>query len=146
MTVPKPKTWCLGSQFWCDNPHKSDYRANYGILLDMVGAKDAFFAKEGNFSMKYASHVVEKVWNNGKALGHGNHFVFQTTYHVGEDDHKYVNELMNIPSIDIIQYEPATRSFGKHWHTHDDNINIIDKSTIGAVGETVLATVLMEGK
>jgi hypothetical protein len=146
MTTPKPKTWCLGSQYWCANPHKSDYFANYGILLDMVGAENAFFTKEGNFSIPYAPHVVDKVWNNAKALGHGNQFVFQTTYHVGEDDHKYINELMNIPSIDIIQYDPATRSFGKHWHTHEDNMSVINKTTLKAVGETVLATVLKEGK
>lgn len=146
MIDSKPATWCLGSQYWGNNPHKPNYSARYGILLDMVGAKGAFFTKEGNFSMRYAPEVVNKVWNHAKSLGHGNHFVFQVTNHVGEDDHVYVNKLMNIPSIDIIQFDPNTGSFGKHWHTHDDNMEIIDKETIGAVGETVLATVLNEAK
>ena len=146
MLAPKPNTWCLGSQYWGANPHKTNYRARYGILLDMVGAKDAFFTKEANFSMYYAPDIVDMVWKNAKALGHGNHFVFQQTNHVGEDDHVYVNKLMKIPSIDIIQYDPKTQGFGKHWHTHDDNMDIIDKETISAVGETVLATVLNEIK
>ena len=47
-------TWCLGSRFWGKNPHKPGYKAEFGILLDMVGAKDAVFYKE-YISMKYAA-------------------------------------------------------------------------------------------
>lgn len=139
------KTWCLGSQYWAKNPHKANYTANYGILLDMVGAKNAFFTKEA-ISRYYASHVVEKVWNHAKLLGHGKYFVFQESSHVGEDDHLYVNTIAKIPSIDIIQYDPKTRAFGEHWHTHDDNMSIIDKETLGAVGETILATIYGDAK
>ena len=39
-------SWCLGSQYWSKNPHKKNYFAKYGILLDMVGAKDAVFTFE----------------------------------------------------------------------------------------------------
>ncbi|MBN2236984.1 MAG: M28 family peptidase, partial [Bacteroidales bacterium] len=39
-------TWALGSQYWAMNPHKADYRARYGVLLDMVGAKNAVFRME----------------------------------------------------------------------------------------------------
>lgn len=143
MTQRKAKTWCLGSQYWGKNPHIPNYTARYGILLDMVGATNAIFTKEG-ISMYFAPDIVEKVWNNALQLGHNKHFVFQETNHVGEDDHLYVNQLRNIPSIDIIQYDPQTRAFGKHWHTHDDNMNIIDKTTLKAVGETVLYTLLNE--
>lgn len=136
-------SWCLGSQYWSKNPHRENYRANYGILLDMVGAKDAYFTKEA-ISMYFAPHIVEKVWNTASALGHSNHFVYQETTHVGEDDHLYVNKIAKIPSIDIIQYDPQTRAFAPHWHTHDDNMEVIDKNTLRAVGETVLATVLQE--
>ncbi len=145
MQARQEKTWCLGSQYWGKNPHQADYTANYGILLDMVGAKNAFFTKEA-ISRYYAPQIVEKVWTIGKNLGHGKYFVFQETSHVGEDDHLYVNTLRNIPSIDIIQYDPKTRAFGAHWHTHDDNMSVIDKQTLQAVGETVLATIYSESK
>jgi len=141
----KSGTWCLGSQYWGNNPHRPNYSANYGILLDMVGAKDAYFTKE-RISMAYAPQIVEKVWAIASALGHQNHFVFNETMHVGEDDHYYVNKLTGIPSIDIIQYDPQTKAFAPHWHTHDDNMEVIDKNTLAAVGETVLATVLQEAK
>ncbi len=143
MTQRKPKTWCLGSQYWGKKPHVPDYTARFGILLDMVGAKDAYFTKEG-ISRYFAADIVNKVWSNAQMLGHGHHFVFQETNHVGEDDHLYVNQLRQIPSIDIIQFDPQTQAFGRHWHTHDDNMNIIDKNTLKAVGETVLYTVLQE--
>ena len=135
--------YCLGSQYWAKNMHKIGYSANFGILLDMVGAKDAIFAKEYN-SMVYASAYVHHVWNIADDLNHGKYFDDQTTRHVGIDDHVYVNTLAKIPSIDIIQFDPETRSFAPHWHTHDDNMDIIDTQTLVAVGETVLATVLME--
>ena len=58
------------------------------------------------------------------------------------DDHKYINELTNIPCIDIIDHDATTPSeFGKYWHTHDDNIELIDKKTLQAVGQTVLQSV-----
>ena len=47
-----PETWCLGSQFWSKFPHKKNYVARFGILLDMVGPKDAVFAETGQTSKK----------------------------------------------------------------------------------------------
>ena len=135
--------YCLGSQYWAKNMHKIGYSANFGILLDMVGGKDAVFAKEYN-SMVYASAYVHHAWNVADDLNHGKYFLSQTTRHVGVDDHVYVNQIAKIPSIDIIQFDPETRSFAPHWHTHADDMDVIDKSTLTAVGETVLATVLME--
>ncbi|MEQ9414418.1 MAG: M28 family peptidase, partial [Cyclobacteriaceae bacterium] len=35
--------WCMGSQYWSRNKHKSNYSAYYGVLLDMVGAKKSQF-------------------------------------------------------------------------------------------------------
>ena len=138
-------TWALGSQYWAKTPHKMGYSANYGILLDMVGAKDAVFTKESH-SMFYAKAYMEYVWNIAKDLGHDNHFVSRVTNFVGVDDHIPVNETAKIPSIDIIQFDNKNQGFGDYWHTHDDNMDVIDKETLQAVGETVLAAVMMEGK
>ena len=62
------KDWCLGSQFWAANPHRPGYRARFGILLDMVGARDAVFHQEGT-SLRLAPHVVRKVWKRASELG-----------------------------------------------------------------------------
>jgi Zn-dependent M28 family amino/carboxypeptidase len=136
-------TWCLGSQYWAKNLHKQDYKADFGILLDMVGSTNAYFTKE-SISMKYAPEIMNKVWRYGKQLGYGKHFIDTETFFVGTDDHQYVNEIANIPSIDIIHYERGTGNFHPTWHTHNDNMDVIDKTTITAVGEVLLYTIFNE--
>ncbi len=140
-----PNDWCLGSQYWGKNPPIPNYRPKYGILLDMVGGKNAQFPKEYH-SMLYASHIVEKVWSTAKLIGYGN-FFFESrsnNYPGVIDDHYYVNELANIPSIDIIDCNPNTGKFGEYHHTHADNMGIIDKNTLKAVGQTVMEVVYQE--
>lgn len=143
MTETDTDTWCLGSQYWGKNPHKKGYTADYGILLDMVGSSNAYFTKE-SISMKYAPEIVQKVWNNAKKLGYGDYFVDKETFFVGTDDHKYVNEYAKIPSIDIIHYDRASGNFHPTWHTHGDNIDVINTTTLGVVGETLLYTIYSE--
>ncbi|MCB0769301.1 MAG: M28 family peptidase [Flavobacteriales bacterium] len=136
-------TWCLGSRYFVKNPHVPNYTARFGILLDMVGARDAKFYQEA-LSMQFAPAVVRKVWKTASAIGHGDRFVQETKYFVGIDDHVPVNTVLRIPSIDIIQYDPATQAFGPYWHTHDDNMDVIDPATLKAVGQTVLEVVWKE--
>lgn len=133
--------WALGSQYWSKNPHQAGYTAYYGILLDMVGGKNARFYREGN-SMKYAKNIVQKVWRNAHNLGHGDFFQMRDA---GEiiDDHLFVNENANIPMIDILDFSPDY-GFGRYHHTHDDSMDIIDRRTLQAVGETVLFTIYQE--
>ncbi|MCC5946410.1 MAG: M28 family peptidase [Bernardetiaceae bacterium] len=136
-------SYCLGSQYWGDNKHKPKYAAFYGILLDMVGARDAKFAKEG-FSMQNAPLVVNKVWETAQKIGYGEFFINQTSPPI-IDDHYYINKKTKIPFIDIIEYEPSNDNyFGSYWHTHDDNMDIIDKRTLKAVGQTVLQVIYNE--
>jgi Zn-dependent M28 family amino/carboxypeptidase len=136
-------TWCLGSQYWARNNPIPNYYAKYGILLDMVGAKDAVFPKEMN-SMNYAPGVVNKVWATAAKLGYSNYFIPKREFRGITDDHLYVNMIAGIPSIDIIHYRPDVNDFGSFHHTHDDNMDIIDKTTLKAVGETVLTVIYSE--
>lgn len=135
-----PDSYCLGSQHWSRNPHVKGYRADFGILLDMVGAPNATFTKEGT-SMAYAPSYMNYVWDIANEIGHSGYFTQNQTGSL-IDDHKYVNEIIKIPMIDIIHRTPSTMSgFGSYWHTHDDNMSMIDKSTLRAVGETVTHTI-----
>ena len=136
-------SWCLGSQYWSKNPHKANYFARYGVLLDMVGAKDATFRHE-QFSLYFGKNILQKVWRKASRLGFGNHFVFENANQI-LDDHYYVNTIMGIPTIDIIEYDPATESnFNQHWHTHKDDMDNIDKNTLNAVGQTLLEVIYNE--
>ncbi|WP_198145062.1 M28 family peptidase [Microscilla marina] len=131
----KADTWCLGSQYWAKNNPGSYY---YGILLDMVGAKGAKMYKEG-FSVRTAGETVNEVWAIAAKLGYGNVFIPKNAPEI-VDDHTYVNKHTNIPMIDIIEFDPTneTAYFAKYHHTHADNMSIIDKNTLEAVGQTVL--------
>lgn len=137
MMQDKSDTWCLGSQYWSRNQHVKNYQAKYGILLDMVGAQDAVFPKEGH-SMYYASHVVERVWRTAARLGYSKYFINNRDYRGLIDDHYYINKIAGIPSIDIIHYNIHTSDFGTFHHTHKDNMSLIDKEPLKAVGHTVL--------
>ncbi len=136
----KENTWCLGAQFWAKNPHVKGYKADFGILLDMVGAKNASFFKEAT-SMRYAPQIVEEVWSTARDLGYGKFFINAEGGAI-TDDHQYVILGRNIPCIDIIYTDPESdNGFGPHWHTQNDTMDNIDRETLKAVGQTVLQVV-----
>ena len=134
-------SYSLGTQYWANNPHAANYKANYGICLDMVGAKNAQFLMEG-FSRQYADDKLRNIWDIANRLGYGQYFMYQNGGAI-TDDHVVVNEMANIPCVDIINLQDGG-GFGPYWHTHDDNIDVIDKRTLHAVGQTVLQVLYEE--
>lgn len=138
-----PHTWCLGSQYWSANPHQPGYKASYGILLDMVGAPGATFYRE-QISEYYAMDIVNKLWSAAHQLGHQRYFINQPGGSI-TDDHLYVNRLAGIPSANIIHYDPhSEKGFGHYWHTVNDTMENIDRSTLHAVGTTLLWVIYNE--
>jgi len=135
--------WCLGSKYWSNNKHKSSYSAQYGILLDMVGAKNPTFGKDA-VSRKYAATQVEKLWTLARRMGYSDMFVNKNMSGL-TDDHVYVNEIAKIPMLDIINRTESTESsFQKCWHTHCDDISVIDKRSLKVVGQVVTAAIYKE--
>lgn len=135
-------SWALGSLDWSKNPHKSGYKAKFGILLDMVGAKNAVFPKEG-ISVFYANDVVNKIWNTADKLGYGNYFIQEESAEM-TDDHVAINKIAGIPTVDILHYNVRTNEFFEHHHTSTDDISTIDKNTLKAVGQTLLEVIYSE--
>lgn len=133
--------WCLGSQHWSKNKHQSNYSAYYGILVDLVGAKNARFFREGH-SRQFASGILKKVWTNAARIGHGDFFVNKDAPEI-LDDHYFVNQYGGIPMIDILEFSPDY-GFGLYHHTHSDAMDLIDVRTLRVVGETVLFTIYQE--
>jgi hypothetical protein len=142
--IHKDEYWCLGSQYWARYPHVQGYNARFGILLDMVGGKNTTFCKE-RYSEELAKGVNAKVWNKAKEWGYKHYFVNEKGSQI-TDDHFFINHIAHIPCIDIVPYEQENNLsvFGSSWHTLDDNMEIIDKSTLKAVGQTVLAVIYNE--
>ncbi|MCX6352451.1 MAG: M28 family peptidase [Bacteroidetes bacterium] len=143
--VRDDNTFCLGTQHWANTYPKDGNKPKFGILLDMVGARNSRFLMEGK-SMQFAKAVVENVWQQANNLGYGNLFISQPTAGI-TDDHIHINETAKIPTIDIVDYDALRpKGFADYWHTTADNMSIIDKATLKAVGETLLGVVYGEGK
>lgn len=130
-------SWCLGSQYWAKN--KGNYSAYYGILLDMVGGKNAQFPYEG-ISRQMAKKILTKVWTQASEIGYSRYFIPRKEGAI-TDDHYYVNTIAKIPMIDILHWEPNAGYFGDWHHSRKDNMKIIDKNTLKAVGQTLLHVV-----
>ena len=103
----------------------------------MVGGKDPEFRYEAT-SERVAKDVNRKVWKAAKNLGFGRFFVPKDGGEV-TDDHTFINRYGNVPTIDIIPY-----GFFEHWHTVKDDMDAIDKTTLQAVGQTVMQVIYNE--
>lgn len=138
----KGDSWCLGSQYWAKHIVPAGYKAEYGILFDMVGAKDGHFTREG-LSLKNARSAVDKIWNTAAKIGYSDYFLFTDTSEI-LDDHKYTNDA-GVPTVDIYDH-PAygTDYFKPYHHTVADNMSVIDRKTLKAVGQTVLQVLYNE--
>ncbi len=132
-------TWCLGSQLWATNyVQRSNPQYRFGIVLDMVGAPDASFPRE-MYSTQYAGNYQQQIWSAAQKLGYGSMFNNQQSYPI-TDDHYYVNYIAGIPCVDIIHYDIRNATGFPHWwHTRNDNMDNISKSTLQAVGEVVMS-------
>jgi len=107
----------------------------------MVGAKNAEFGWEA-YSKQSASKYLKSIWDMAAKMSYGNYFINMDSGSV-EDDHRYVIENLRIPMIDIINMSRINgrTGFGHYHHTHQDNLNIIDKNTLRAVGKVVTASI-----
>jgi hypothetical protein len=109
----------------------------------MVGGAGASFPREGT-SLYYAPAVVKKVWAVARALGYAKLFVDRESAPL-IDDHLYINQHAGIPTADIIDYvDRRANGFPDSWHTVGDTLDKIDRSTLEAVGKTVLAVIYGE--
>lgn len=134
-------SWGLGTQYWARKAKSSHYKAKFGILLDMVGGKGTKFYREA-VSRQYAGAQSKMVWDVANGIGYSDYFRYQIAGNIGgiTDDHVFVNLITGIPTMDIIGLR-ENGDFMPWWHTIHDNMQIIDKNTLKAVGQTVLYVV-----
>jgi len=132
-------SFCLGTQYWANHPHIPGYKANYGILLDMVGGRGSQFFMEAG-SQQYAYAPMKMFWDVANRLGYSDYFRYENIGAAITDDHVYVNTIAKIPTFDIIALQ-QNGNFVPHWHTTNDNMAVIDKRTLQAVGQTILEVI-----
>jgi Zn-dependent M28 family amino/carboxypeptidase len=132
----REEDWALGTQAWAREAAKKGYKADYGILLDMVGASDATFFRE-YFSERYAPETADLVWSIARDLGYSSLFVNSEGPAI-TDDHVFVNRIAHIPTIDIIDTrQQYGQTFYPYWHTTDDTLDKLSKETLGKVGHVL---------
>lgn len=126
----------LGSKYFAAQK-PSDYNPAFGILLDMVGDKDAVFNKEGK-SMLFAPEVVNMVWSIAAKLNA--HSFSDAEGNQIEDDHVPLNEA-GINTIDIIDIDLVGADTGvprrNYWHSQKDTMDNISQDTLQQVGNVL---------
>ena len=129
-------SWALGTQYFIKNPPVKGYSPNYAILLDMVGGEGAVFPRE-YFSERSAPWLSEAIWKAASDSGYGELFLNRLGTAVTDDHVQLI--AAGIPAIDIIEFHPGRDGgFNSRWHTTADNLDGISKSTLDAVGNTLL--------
>jgi hypothetical protein len=117
---------------------------SFGILLDMVGAKNLVIPREEN-SHRFAPATNEKVFGTAQTLGYGDVFRYDETQWV-EDDHMPLNRV-GVPTIDLIHPLPFNEFQQRgyvYWHTLQDEPAKCSPKALKAVGETVAEVIYRE--
>ena len=136
----------LGAKYFSE--HYKELKAvgtpAYGILLDMVGGKGAFFPRE-QYSQQNAQMVNDKVYGIAQALGYSRQFRSNETQDVG-DDHIWLNKA-GIPTIDLIHPLPlgdyAAKGYA-YWHTTQDTPDKCSPQSLKVIGDVVAEVIYRE--
>ena len=105
-------------------------KAEMGVLLDMVGDRD-FASNDEWYSRRYAPQVIAGLLQAATQLGYQRYF-FRPPTLVILDDHVPLNEIANIPTANIIDFDYP------YWHTLQDTPDKCSPETLAIVGKTVL--------
>lgn len=101
------------------------------VLLDMIGYEKLELGRD-EMSTPW---LVETIWQTARELGYSKQFA-ERMEGIGGDDHEpFLRE--GVPSVDLIQLNSYP-----HWHTPEDTMDKISASSLKAVGDVVLASLL----
>jgi glutaminyl-peptide cyclotransferase len=114
--------WCTGSRYY--GMRLTGELPRWGIVLDMIGEKDAVYSMEVN-SLDLAPRLARTLWNLAQEL---NLICFDPTPGPTVwDDHIMLNQ-NGIPSVDIIDFDYP------FWHTLEDTPDKCSPESLGNVG------------
>jgi hypothetical protein len=131
---PKEDKYFFGSEHFaqeCRKRMRGGKTHGYvaGILLDMMGGKNPRFPQERN-SLMWAEPLVGEVWSTAAELK-SKLFVRQVSKGAVDDDHKPLNEIAGIPTIDLIDFDYP------HWHRLSDTPEQCSGETLEDVGKVL---------
>ncbi|NLT50907.1 MAG: M28 family peptidase [Ignavibacteria bacterium] len=129
--------FCIGSKYFAAKKSR-DYNPEIGILLDLIGDKEAKLFKEAN-STAINKRLVDEIWKIAARKGYKK-FIDQTGSAI-YDDHIPLSEA-GIMTINIIDSElvggHASDLRRNYWHTHKDTPDNLSAETLGEVGTVLI--------
>jgi glutaminyl-peptide cyclotransferase len=129
--------YCLGSKYYAATLPEDD-KPIFGILLDLVGDKDAEFPQE-QASVQYAGDIAKLVWSI--ALQEGISRFKVKSHGAIIDDHTPLNVSAGIKTIDIIDADLVGQTAAdprrKYWHTLHDTPEQCSPKTLEDVGRVL---------
>ncbi|MBR9974189.1 MAG: M28 family peptidase [Bacteroidetes bacterium] len=129
----------LGSKYFSATLDAAQ-RYRFGILLDLVGDRDAEFPRE-ELSRQFAGDVQDMLWREARRLGLS---AFTDRPHSAIlDDHLPLNTVAGIKTVNIIDAAlvggTADNPRRRYWHTLDDTPEQCSPETLDTVGRLLLS-------
>lgn len=110
----------IGSRYYAAT-YEGKARTLFGVLLDLVGDRDARFPQE-EFSRQYAGDILKMVWDAAATLGLSR--FTQEEHSPILDDHVPLNTVAGIKTVDIIDASLVGHDTSsprrQYWHTTRD--------------------------
>jgi glutaminyl-peptide cyclotransferase len=131
----------LGSKYFAASLD-TDRRYRFGVLLDLVGDREAEFPLEA-LSRQYAGDIQRMLWGEARRLGLAQ---FTDREHGAIlDDHVPLNTVAGIKTVNIIDAalvgHDASSPRRRYWHTLDDTPAQCAPETLKAVGRLLLSII-----
>lgn len=102
-------------------------RANYGILLDMIGSKTQRIPIERN-SLQIAGDLVRALYSHAAKIGLSKAFPMEQGWDI-DDDHLPITK-EGLKTIDLIDFD-----YRPYWHTINDTADKCSPEALGNVGK-----------
>lgn len=106
-------------------------RANYGILLDMIGKKNVRIPMEDN-SLRIDGNLEYALYRMAARLGLSSAFPMEDKYQI-DDDHLPITKA-GLKTIDLIDFD-----YSPYWHTLNDTVDKCSPDSLGKVGKLMQA-------
>lgn len=133
--------FCLGAKYYAAS-FESTSGTLFGILLDLVGDRDAVFPKE-ELSRQYAGDIQDLLWDESSRLGI-TRFVSRSHSAI-LDDHIPLNTVAGIKTVNIIDASlvghDSSSPRRQYWHTLGDTPEQCAAETLGDVGKLLLSVI-----
>ncbi len=133
LVYAKGDKYFLGSEHFAtkyrDSPPES-FRYVKGVLVDMIADRNLKIYMEKN-SLRYASAVTRSLWATARKL-RIKEFVNRSKHEI-RDDHLPLNQIANIPTCDIIDFDYP------YWHKRNDVPAACSGQSMAKVGRVLLA-------